>query len=158
MNINSLDYFSHRERRQDCTTIVLHATAGATASGALAALQHNGLSYHYVIPKDGNPDAYKLVPASKVAYHAGVSLGPDGPNVNNYSVGISFVNLNNGKDPYTDHQVQTAREIVTALKAQFPQLVWVTTHKIIAPKRKTDPLGFDLLKFANDVGLKPWIK
>lgn len=122
--------------------------------GAIETLRKRGLSYHLIFPKAMEP--IKCAPLSGVAYHAGESRGPDGRFVNAYSVGFSFVNLNDGRDPYTPFQVECAIELAKTLPLQFPELKWVTTHAIVSPHRKTDPLGFDLDQFAAAVGLKAW--
>src|SRR5580704_15114005 len=93
--------------------VVLHSTAGserspASADNAIATLRLRGLSYHYIITKDGS--VIKCLPVGQKAYHAGSSYGPHeaergistaqdaegnfvaGTSVNGYSVGISFVN------------------------------------------------------------------
>jgi N-acetylmuramoyl-L-alanine amidase len=142
-----------RERKKPCTTIVLHATAGSSLGGALSTLRLRGLSYHYLIEKNG--EVTKCAPSSRVAFHAGKSEGPEGSNVNDYSIGISFVNLNDGKDPITYDQEQAAKLLVLDLENHFP-LSWVTTHYAISPGRKTDPKPFNsarLTAFAKAVGL-----
>lgn len=147
--------YASSTRKHPVTTLLMHATAGASLEGALETLRLKGLSYHYVIPKKG--PWVKLVAAAREAYHAGVSLGPDGPSVNHYSVGISFVNLNDGIDPYTPSQIDQAVALGKALKQQFPDsLRWVTSHAIVSPGRKTDPKGFDLDEYAAKIGLQVW--
>ena len=148
-----LKWLASRARQRDCTLVVMHSTAGSTLGGALSTLRLKGLSYHYLIEKSGK--VTKCVPASRVAFHAGASEGPGGPNCNGYSVGVCFVNRNDGKDPITGLQIQSAVELVRELKAQLP-LVWIANHHGIAPKRKTDPKGFNLESFAVAVGLKAW--
>ena len=143
-------WLASRPRTRPCTTVVLHATAGSSLSGALSALKARELSYHYLIEKDGT--VTKCVPYQRVAFHAGDSVGPNGPGVNSYSVGISFVNLNDGNDPYTAKQWEAARNLVYDLKGVLP-LEWVTSHARISPGRKTDPRGFNLPMFAREVQL-----
>lgn len=139
-------------------TIILHATAGTTASGAHRTLLERGLSYHYIVSKNGL--VWKCCPASHEAFHAGNSYGPQDkhpavnikgrwiPNgsVNRYSVGISLVNRNDGHDPYTLEQILSVKALIAALTEQFP-MRWVTSHAIISPGRKTDPIGLDLDQF-----------
>lgn len=145
-----------RPRKQPCTTVVLHATAGSTLGGAISTLRLKGLSYHYLIEKDGA--VTKCCPSSRVAYHAGKSIGPSGKNVNDYSIGISFVNRNDGVDPITTDQELVTRILIRDLKAAFP-LKYVTTHWAISPGRKSDPvtMGPSVLKdFSISVGLMDW--
>lgn len=151
-------WLAFRNRVKPCTTVVMHASAGSSLAGAVSTLIKRKLSYHYLIEKSGR--ITKCVPASKVAFHAGESLGPDGKWVNAYSIGISFVNLNDGKDPVTIEQYIAARDLIIDLRKQFPELKWVTTHYAISPGRKTDPKPMNLAKlraFAKEVGLSPWM-
>lgn len=135
-------WLPHSERRKFLTTIVVHATAGSSLSGALSALRTRELSYHYLIDKNGV--VTKCVPTSKVAWHAGVSKGPQGEHVNAYSVGISLVNRNNGKDPYTQEQHDALYELCQELIAANPTIRYLTTHYWISPGRKTDPRGYPM--------------
>lgn len=147
---NLTQWLSSRERRQPCTTIVFHATAGASAASSVSWLRQIGLSYHYVIDRDGS--ITKAVPVGRAANHAGKSVGPDGPWVNRYSIGIAFANLDDGKDPITDEQFSSARILVKQLEQSMPTLKWVTTHKRISPGRKVDPRLFDALSFVRLLG------
>ena len=153
--------------------IVLHATAGSSLSGAIQALRQRELSYHYLIEKSGQ--ITKAVNYGREAFHAGNSFGPEeeldgitkrqifkrgvgwifaaGTSVNAYSIGISFVNLNDGKDPYTAAQIDACRELIATLKAALP-LKWLTTHFAVSPGRKSDPKSFRCATVAN--GLKMW--
>lgn len=140
-----------RARKKDITTIVLHASAGASASSSISWLKKIGLSYHYIIERDGV--ITKLAPVGRVAFHAGKSVGPGGSNVNEYSIGICFANRNNG-EPYTDAQYKAARQLIQALSGQG--IRWITTHYLISPGRKNDPKGFKFKEFAGSVGLIPW--
>lgn len=133
-------WLASRSRRAKVSTIVLHATAGGSLSGAVSTLIQRELSYHYLIDKDGK--VVKAVPYTREAFHAGKSFGPEGSGVNRYSIGISFVNRNDGKDPYTQAQVDSCRELVEELAGAIASLRWITTHYAVSPGRKTDPKGF----------------
>lgn len=161
-------------RSKDVTLAVLHATAGGSVEGAIETLRQRGLSYHAIIAKNGTMT--KCIKFSECGFHAGNSYGPheqaagvsraqDGqgnftakptPCVNGYSVGIAFVNMDDGKDPYTPEQFQAAKELIAALRGQFPKLSAITTHAIVSPRRKVDPLGFDIDKLGEAVGLPVW--
>lgn len=147
-------WLASRARKSPPTTIVLHATAGSSLAGALSALRARELSYHYLIEKDGR--ITKCVPVGRVAFHAGVSQGPDGPNCNGYSIGISMVNLNNGIDPYPQPQVLACVDLCRELVSNVPSLRWLTCHYSIAPTRKTDPKGFPASMVATEAKLQPW--
>jgi N-acetyl-anhydromuramyl-L-alanine amidase AmpD len=182
----SLARFSKaRPQGIEVDTVVLHATAGPTFKGALSALVSQELSYHYIIEDQRETDGLirKLVPYSRMAYHAGSSYGPHekahrkshaqypynatnralgrvgkfvaGTSVNAYSVGISFVNLNDGLDGYSAKQYKAAMELILELETVLP-LKWLTTHALVSPGRKTDPKNFPALQLAADTGLNLW--
>lgn len=142
------------KRKRPITTIVLHATAGKGLAGAIETLKDRGLSYHYIIDKDGS--VKKCVPTERVAWHAGVSEGPEGKWVNGYSIGISFVNLNDGVDPYTLAQRVAALDLIKDLKKAIPTIKWLTTHWAVSPGRKTDPKNYPVLHAAKLTGLEFW--
>lgn len=158
MDIHPLDkWLAHKARILECDTVVLHATAGPTASGAIQTLRQKKLSYHYLLEDQREHDGriIKCVPSRSVAFHAGESRGPHGRWVNNYSLGISFVNDNLGHDPYSQKQFDACAELIEALKGDFP-LKWLTTHYWISPGRKSDPKGFDIEGMGRRVGLALW--
>ena len=167
-------WLAHRDRALDPTLVVLHATAGGNVSGAVETLRDRGLSYHAIVAPDGL--IFKGCPLGSVAFHAGNSYGPNEaargvsraqnkvkeftarptPCVNGYSVGLAFVNLDDGKDAYDAPQVDALAWFVGEVRKQFPGIKWITTHAIVSPGRKIDPLGFDLDAFAKRVGLPVW--
>lgn len=155
--IKELDtWLDHRNREESTVadTLVLHATATGTLQEALEILRLRGISYHAIVDHDGT--GMQCVPFDRVAYHAGESVGPQGEGVNEYSVGLSMVNWNDGAEPYPAEQVAGLVALALAAKKAVPTLKYVTTHAAIAPKRKTDPVAFDLDAFAKKVGLEIW--
>lgn len=149
-------FLASRPRRKPLTTIVLHSTAGSTFGGALSTLRLKGYSYHAIIEdqRDQDGEINKCVPDSRVAFHAGVSNGPDGPNVNDYSLGACFVNLNDGRDPVSKSQHEAMVERVVSWCTAYPSIKYLTTHYWIAPLRKSDPRncpGFDITTFHVEV-------
>lgn len=155
--------FKHHDRPEGVVadTIVLHATAGSTLAGALSTLHKNGFGYHYIIDKDGK--IYKGAPTSSVVAHAGVSTGPRGPGVNRHSIGVCFVNLNDGEDEITDAQRGAVVRLVSALTGAIPSLKWITTHYAITVKRdgsyrKSDPKGVNkwIVIWGKVANLTPW--
>jgi N-acetylmuramoyl-L-alanine amidase len=143
-----------RPRREGVlpTTVVLHATAVDSVTETLWVLRDRGLSYHFLIDRDGT--VLQLVNPAEVAFHCGESLGPEGPAVNEYSLGISLVNLNDGVDPYPAEQRAALVALIQGLS--LDSLRSLTTHAVIAPTRKTDPFGFDAATVAEEVGLSFW--
>lgn len=167
------EWLAHRARpaKTIVDTVVLHATGGRSLEGAIETLQQRGLSYHYLIEENGT--ITKCAPADSVAFHAGNSYGPHEAaagvktrqnkaceftakcSVNDYTIGIAFVNKNDGLDPYESRQQAAAEQLIRELKAVYP-LRYVTTHAIVSPGRKDDPQGYPLRGLADRVGLEPW--
>ena len=136
-------------------TIVLHSTVNPTLENTTEWFQNpkSEVSSHYTIGKDGS--IIQNVSSFNKAWHAGVSKDIEGrTNVNNFSVGIEMVNLNDGKDAYTAAQIQALRNLIDVLKRRFP-LKYIVSHEYIAVPhgRKTDPKGFPWATL-NDIGLK----
>ena len=132
----------------DVDTIVVHSTVIPTLEATTAAFGRgegaspNPVSAHFTIGRDGS--IVENVSTFGRAWHAGVSVGPDGrKGVNDNSVGIELVNLNDGKDPYPEAQIQALRGIVSAMRRRFP-IKYLVSHEYIAqpPGRKSDPKGF----------------
>lgn len=152
-------WFKHQPRSARPSTIVLHATAGGTLAGAVETLRERGLGYHYLIEPDGR--MWKGAPIARQVGHAGKSEGPEGPSVNRYSIGVSWVNLNDGIQPITDAQLAAAEALLILLRQGLPSLKWLTTHYAITVRpdgkyRKSDPRGVDVVALAAATGLKAW--
>lgn len=164
LNVGDFDgkgWFAHRARPSgvQTDTVVLHATAGASLAGAISTLRARALGYHYLIDKNGQ--VWKGAPTLRQVGHAGESVGPNGPAVNSYSVGVSWVNLNDGKDPLTSEQISSAIALLRELKVGLPELKWLTTHYAITVQpsgryRKSDPRGVDMMVLASETGLRAW--
>src|SRR4029077_9290701 len=96
-----------RERGIEPTLIVVHATAGATARSSIDHLRGVGLSYHFIITRDGRdsakvstsdgtePIVFACVPVARHAFHVGSTIpAPSGQGgINKTSVGISLANI-----------------------------------------------------------------
>lgn len=147
--------FGFRPEEAVIDTVVLHHTASPTLSGVVKwfAMTESQVSAHYTIGKDGS--IVQHVSTINRAWHAGRSVDHLGrENLNNFSVGIEMVNVGDGKDPWTDEQVEATRLLILSLKRRFP-LKFITTHEYIAvPKgRKNDPRAFPWEKM-HDTGLE----
>ncbi len=126
-------------------TIVLHSTVIPTLKATTEAFYNtkSEVSSHFTIGKDGS--IVQNVSTFKRAWHAGVSKDSLGrENLNNFSIGIELVNLNDGKDPYPATQIQVLRFLILTLKRRFPALHYIVSHEYIAVPhgRKSDPKGF----------------
>jgi N-acetyl-anhydromuramyl-L-alanine amidase AmpD len=151
------NWLASRPRKVPISTIVLHATDGASAGSSISWLRKIGLSYHYVIERDGS--VTKCVPVSRVAFHAGKSFGPQGSDVNPYSIGISLANLESHREPITQKQIDALDDLVGLLCDAEPDIKWITTHYWISPGRKTDPKMLpvqNIMKIATANKLRMW--
>jgi N-acetylmuramoyl-L-alanine amidase len=125
-------------------TIVLHSTVIPTLERTVFAFtrRQSGVSAHFTIGKDGS--IVQHVSTFDRAWHAGPSrdhLGRE--NLNDFSIGIELVNLNDGLDPYPEIQVKRLRDLIASIKRRH-EIKYITSHEAIAvPKgRKSDPAGF----------------
>src|SRR5262245_25653555 len=87
-------------------TVVLHATVLNSLDEVIRHFSDptNKVSAHYTIDRDGTIAAH--VSESRRAWHAGPSKVKDGrTNVNDFSIGIELVNLNDGVDPFPEAQI-----------------------------------------------------
>lgn len=167
-------WLAHRPRRGATVvdTIVMHATGNENMQETISQLKDRGLSYHYIIDRLGVP--HKCVPYSAVAFHAGNSYGPheaargtsreqdmhhnfvDLTSVNEYSIGLCLVNLDDGTDAYSQEQVDTCIWLIKELKASISALRLLTTHYWVSPGRMTDPVNLDIRHIAKKTGLEIW--
>ena len=146
-------WLEHNERRQPLTGCLLHHSAGGTALSSIGHLRTVGLSYHYVIERNGL--IYKCVPVSKRAYHAGVAIGRDGGDVNSQTVGICLANDGVGEE-YPCEQLAAAHELIYTLCKHHENISWISTHRLVTD-RKIDPDHFAFELFASyHGGLEMW--
>jgi N-acetyl-anhydromuramyl-L-alanine amidase AmpD len=130
--------------------IVLHCDASAHVEGTVSWLTSptSKVSYHTLFDRDG-ATYWTFVPTTKRAWHAGASTFDGRPNCNDYSVGVAFANANNG-EPYGDAMLHAAAVYCAGLMHKHPLITLerITTHAIVSPGRKTDPVPpFDLAAF-----------
>ena len=99
--------------------IVLHSTVEPTTEGTMNIFlaPEKAVSAHFVVGRDGR--VVQMVPVEKRAWHAGVSVLDGVPKVNDYSVGIEMVNLNDGKDPYTPAQMEAVAGIIRLIRSRL---------------------------------------
>jgi N-acetyl-anhydromuramyl-L-alanine amidase AmpD len=136
--------YDDRPSDMEVDTVVLHATVLNTLDDVVAHFSNpdTQVSAHYTIDRDGSIVAH--VPEDKRAWHAGVSKMKDGrTGVNDFSIGIELVNLNDGLDPFPGEQIQAMRNLVRSIMARYP-IRHIITHYECAepPGRKSDPAGF----------------
>ena len=150
--------FDSKARTKPITTVVLHATAGSSLSGAVKTLHDKGLGYHYLIERSGA--VHKGCATSRNCGHAGKSNGPDGEHCNGYSIGVAFVHPNNGS-AISEAAIGAARNLCKELADAIPSLEWLTTHYAVTVTpsgsyRKSDPRNCSVESIASFAGLKPW--
>ena len=126
-------------------TVVLHATVLNTLQEVIQhfAEPQSEVSAHYSIDRDGTIVSH--VPEDKRAWHAGQSKMKDGRSrVNDFSIGIELVNLNDGNDPFPERQLAAMRNLLKRILARRP-IKNIVPHYECAdpPGRKLDPVGFD---------------
>jgi len=125
------------------TLIVLHATETAGIQSPLDWLRNkkSKASAHYLIGKDGI--VFQLVDEIDITWHAGISAWKGQIAVNNFSIGIELVNLNNGKDSWPDDQIRSCARISAGIcKDHKLSADSIVGHFQISPGRKTDPVNF----------------
>ena len=137
--------FDARPQGIQVDTVVLHATVLDSLAEVIALFTDPAakVSAHYTIDRDGSVVSH--VPEDQRAWHAGASKMHDGRRrVNDFSIGIELVNLNDGRDPYPQPQIESLRRLLTAIAARHP-IRHIIAHYECAdpPGRKSDPAGFD---------------
>lgn len=141
--------FGERPVNSPINTIVLHSTVEPTTEGTIGIFLSPArqVSAHFVVGRDGR--IVQMVPIEKRAWHAGVSTWDGMKDINNVSVGIEMVNLNDGIDPYPDAQYQAVAGIIRFVRSRYlvPDEHIVSHEDIALPKgRKSDPVGFDFTR------------
>ena len=136
--------FNSRPQGTLVDTIVVHATVFNTLDEVVGhfADSEKQVSAHYTIDRDGTVVSH--VPEDRRAWHAGESRMKDGrSNVNDFSIGIELVNLNDGVDPFPQSQISALRELLKEIIARHPIRHIVPHYEVaVPPGRKSDPAGF----------------
>ena len=109
----------------DVDGIIVHSTVIPTLEKTTEAFSRgepanpNPVSAHFTVGRDGS--VVQNVSTFARAWHAGVSVGPNGrKSLNGNTIGIELVNLNDGKDPYPEAQIQALRGIIAEMVRRFP--------------------------------------
>lgn len=125
-------------------TIVLHHTASTNLAGTVKwfTMPESKVSCHFTVGKDGS--IVQMVMEQMRGWHAGASTDAHGrKNVNDFSIGIEIVNKGDGKDPYTEDQLDAVESLVAVLVRWYP-IRQIVSHEYIAEPqgRKNDPINF----------------
>jgi N-acetyl-anhydromuramyl-L-alanine amidase AmpD len=133
--------FNDRPKGTTIDAIVLHADSSPKIKASLDWIRspQSKVSYHFLIGRLG--DVYQCVPTEKRAWHAGVSEFQGRRNLNDFSIGVSFGNRQDGKEVFTEAQYLAGAELVRELMDEYPAITLerITTHSAVSPGRKMDP-------------------
>lgn len=135
--------------------VIIHHTAQNSCEETLKTftLERTQVSAHYVICKDGT--LYHMLNDYLRAWHAGSSKWGNLTDVNSASIGIEIDN--NGKDTFTEAQVNTLMGLLASLKkAHNIPVANFIGHGDIAPGRKVDPNVTFPWKHLADKGFGNW--
>ncbi|MEN1973290.1 N-acetylmuramoyl-L-alanine amidase [Luteimonas sp. MJ204] len=146
---------NHDERR--AVVIVLHYTEQDSVEQSLRTLstRNSGgpVSSHYLVGDDGA--IYQLVADSRRAWHAGGGRWGTITDLNSASIGIEIDN--DGREPFTEPQVQALLRLLEDLTARLriPRSQ-VIGHSDLAPSRKIDPGALFPWKRLAEAGFGIW--
>ena len=130
------------------TTVVCHESAGPTLAGAISTLQSRGLSYHFIIDKDGT--IYQLQPIGVRAAHA---RGPG----NQGGIGVCLVG-GGSREVFgraTSAQQNSLAALTNKLKEKVPTLKNVMLHKEVSCNcTDCNAAGADMNQLAQRTGLE----
>jgi N-acetylmuramoyl-L-alanine amidase len=140
--------FEDRPQGAIVDAVVIHATAIDSLEESVSYFLKptTEVSAHFVVDRDGT--VVQLVPVEKRAWHAGTSILGGVERVNDFSVGIEMVNMNDGEE-FPEVQYEAVAGIIRFLRSryQIPDARIVSHAEVATPSgRKTDPMGFDLVK------------
>lgn len=132
-------FFHEKIRKTTDNIIVIHYDSSPNVQTTLRYLRKKKNSYHYIIDRYGV--IYKLIDPKYEARHAGLSYFRGHFRINQYSIGICFVN--DAVEDYTEKQYQSAAWLIQILKKRYPDISSdkIAGHSDIAiPRgRKHDP-------------------
>jgi len=122
--------------------IILHYTGMPNARGALERLCSAGseVSAHYFVFEDGK--IVQLVPESRRAWHAGVSIWAGETDINSCSIGIEIVNPGHdyGYPDFPKRQIAAVTALCRGIQTRNTIApARVLAHSDVAPSRKQDP-------------------
>lgn len=118
--------------------VVIHHTAQDSVGQTLTTftLPRTQVSSHYVIAKNG--EIYQMLNDYYRAWHGGIGKWGNNTDLNSSSLGIEIDN--NGKEEFTDLQVNSLIALLEEIKEKYNIPVEnFIGHSDIAPSRKVDP-------------------
>lgn len=126
--------FQSRPRAADesINKIIVHDTGGGDFNSALNTLKERGLSYHYLIDRNGH--VANLVNPNQEALHA--------KGFNQGTIGVSLVGGDHA--PATPQQQSALTQLSNQLHSQYPGITNISGHQDNDGRHiKTDPHGVD---------------
>tara|TARA_B100001559_G_scaffold79899_1_gene66335 strand:- start:212 stop:925 length:714 start_codon:yes stop_codon:yes gene_type:complete len=135
--------FSNKIRsKKDIKFVVIHYTGMQSEIESIKRLldKNSKVSCHYLINRKGK--IFKMVPDTKIAWHAGKSKWKEFKNLNEYSIGIELVNKGHlwGFQKYTSSQIKSLINLCKKLKKTYKiKNSNFLGHSDISPTRKIDP-------------------
>jgi N-acetyl-anhydromuramyl-L-alanine amidase AmpD len=148
---------NNRQRPDDITAIVIHATANSSLKTTIERFSDpsSEASAHYTIAKDGT--ILQHVHDMHRAWHTGRSSYKGRQGCDDFTLGIELVNLNDGFDPYPEIQHQANVELCVHLCRKHglgSDDIIGHLDVAIPPGRKADPRGYDLNRLRKDVAVR----
>lgn len=140
--------------------IVLHADAARAIKPSLDhictrhARKEDNVSYHFLIGRMGH--VYQCVAERDRAWHAGVSSFAGRRDCNDFAIGVSFGNAQDGREAFAIDALAAGIELCAQLIRRHPAITpeRITMHSAVAlpPGRKRDPGPlFPFESFVNQV-------
>jgi len=129
-------------------TIVVHATAGGSSTGAFSVMREARASFHWLIPDEDETGHGQIIwataPETRACWHVRNSCNhPAVANaqarINHSSLAIEIVNRANQHDPFSDWQIAATARIIRYAWAKYPNLRHVVSHARLDPSRRSDP-------------------
>ncbi|TAH02026.1 MAG: N-acetylmuramoyl-L-alanine amidase [Sphingobacteriales bacterium] len=121
--------------------VIIHHTAQDSLAQTIRTftLESTQVSAHYIISESGK--IIHLLNNNLRTWHAGASKWGNITDINSCSIGIELAN--NGKQPFTNSQINSLLILLAKLKKDYniPTANFIG-HADVAPKRKTDPSIF----------------
>ena len=137
-----------RRANSTINTVVLHHTAINTFAGSISTLRSRGLSYHYLIDRDGL--AVSTVPTPNVARHAA--------GANRASIGISLVGGATPDWAPSAQQWEATKRLLRRLAASYPSLRYVMGHGDIRDTNRGEPYGVSFEKLMAELEAKSRVR
>jgi N-acetylmuramoyl-L-alanine amidase len=135
--------------------VIIHHTAQDSLQQTIKAFTktESKVSAHYIIAKDGK--IVHMLNDYLRAWHAGISSWGKNYDINSASIGIELDN--NGKEAFSDSQINSLLALLTKLKKDYniPTENFIG-HSDIAPTRKKDPSALFPWKTLATMGFGVW--